>query len=190
MQDTLRMMAASRQWEKIPFKAYHGINTPLFSLRSERGSGIGEYADLIPFIQWCQEVGFNLIQLLPLNDTGDDPSPYNAQSTLALHPIYLSLRQLPNIELWPDLMRDISHIQVFNTSVRVDYQRVLKEKLSFLRHYVDREGKNISQTPEYQLFKMSHPWVKSYATFKALKERYGGKHWQHWAKEHAPVFPN
>jgi len=73
----------------------HGINIPLASIRTEKSSGIGEYLDLIPLIDWCAEIGLDIIQLLPLNDSGHDPSPYNAQSMYALHPIYLRLENGP-----------------------------------------------------------------------------------------------
>lgn len=69
----------------------HGINLPLSALRTEVDSGIGELLDLLPLIDWCCEVNMNAMQLLPLNDTDRHPSPYNPQSSCALHPIYLSL---------------------------------------------------------------------------------------------------
>jgi 4-alpha-glucanotransferase len=69
----------------------HGIVVPLFSLHTKNSSGIGEFLDLIPLIDWCASVGLNVIQLLPLNDTGGEPSPYYTISSCALDPKYLSL---------------------------------------------------------------------------------------------------
>ncbi len=64
----------------------HGICLPLFSLWTKRGPGT--YLDLIPVIDWCADVGLHVLQLLPLNDTGSDPSPYNLISSVDLHPRY------------------------------------------------------------------------------------------------------
>ncbi len=61
-------------------------------------SGIGEYLDLIPVIDWCAEVGLDVIQLLPLNDSGTETSPFSALSAFALDPKYLSLQALPSCE--------------------------------------------------------------------------------------------
>ena len=68
-------------------------------LRSERGYGIGEFADLAPFAEWAAGCGLHLVQLLPVNDTSSDFTwrdsyPYKAISTAALHPIYLNVERV------------------------------------------------------------------------------------------------
>ncbi|PYL91966.1 MAG: hypothetical protein DMF14_05585, partial [Verrucomicrobia bacterium] len=45
-----------------------GILTPLFALRSEKGLGIGDVATLREFIVWAREIGFGVVQLLPINE--------------------------------------------------------------------------------------------------------------------------
>ena len=32
-----------------------GISIPVFSLRTEKSLGVGEFLDLIPFGEWCQK---------------------------------------------------------------------------------------------------------------------------------------
>ena len=59
---------------------------PLFSLHSKNSAGIGEYPDLIPMLDWCKEIGFDTLQLLPLNDIHYETSPYSAISAFALNP--------------------------------------------------------------------------------------------------------
>ncbi|KAA8497826.1 4-alpha-glucanotransferase DPE2 [Porphyridium purpureum] len=68
-----------------------GIAVPVFSLRSERSMGVGEFLDLQEMVDWCVLTGNKIIQVLPVNDTGDDPSPYSANSVFALHPIYMRI---------------------------------------------------------------------------------------------------
>src|SRR5437879_12752379 len=68
-----------------------GVLTPLFALRSEKGLGIGDVATLREFIVWAREIGFRVVQLLPINEVGRDNSPYNAISAMAVEPMTLHL---------------------------------------------------------------------------------------------------
>ncbi|MBP5172623.1 MAG: 4-alpha-glucanotransferase, partial [Bacteroidales bacterium] len=46
-----------------------GIAVPVFSLRTERDFGIGDFRDLRPLVDFAVSTGQCLIQLLPINDT-------------------------------------------------------------------------------------------------------------------------
>lgn len=98
IQEQLLKTPAAQHWKDVGIRHHHGINIPLFSLRSENSSGIGEFTDLIPLIDWASSLGLDVIQLLPLNDVGCDTSPYNSISAYALNPLYLSLNNLPYIK--------------------------------------------------------------------------------------------
>jgi 4-alpha-glucanotransferase len=74
--ETLLRSSMGPQWSRIGMHHHHGINLPLSALHSEKSTGIGEFYDLIPLIDWCANLGMDVIQLLPLNDTGDDTSPF------------------------------------------------------------------------------------------------------------------
>src|SRR5436309_15991561 len=74
-----------------PEKKIAGILAPLFGLRSEDDLGIGDVAVLRQFIDWAAEIGFKLVQLLPINEMGHDNSPYNAISAIAIEPTTLHL---------------------------------------------------------------------------------------------------
>jgi 4-alpha-glucanotransferase len=87
-------LSTAKHWEKVGRYPHHGICLPVSSLRTAKSSGIGEFLDLVPLIDWCKKVGFDSIQLLPINDSGHDTSPYNAMSSIALDPIYISLDEL------------------------------------------------------------------------------------------------
>src|SRR5438093_12908800 len=75
----------------FPENKIAGILTPLFALRSEKGLGIGDVATLRELIVWSREVGFGVVQLLPINEVGRDNSPYNAISAMAIEPMTLHL---------------------------------------------------------------------------------------------------
>ena len=74
-----------------PEKKIAGVLAPLFALRREDDLGIGDVAALREFTDWAAEIGFKLVQLLPINETGHDNSPYNAISAMALEPTTLHL---------------------------------------------------------------------------------------------------
>src|SRR5207245_9723275 len=68
-----------------------GILVPLFALRGKDDLGIGDTGALREFIDWVAGIGFKLVQLLPVNETGADNSPYNAISAMAIEPATLHL---------------------------------------------------------------------------------------------------
>src|SRR5438128_6243117 len=74
-----------------PKKKIAGVLAPLFALRREDDLGVGDVAALREFIDWVAEIGFKLVQLLPINETGNDNSPYNAISAMAIEPTTLHL---------------------------------------------------------------------------------------------------
>lgn len=171
---------AREAWRRIGIYPHHGINLPLFSIRSTRSSGIGEFLDLIPIIDWCEEIGFDVIQLLPLNDTGYETSPYNALSSLALNPIYLSLTSLPYVASDEELGLDLEGFAKYQTLQRVAYEAVLNAKLSFMRRYFAKYFAVISKSPEYEEFIQKQEWVFPYALFKVLKDNQVHKNWAKW----------
>lgn len=165
-----------------PSLSHHGINTPLFSLRSEKSSGIGEFLDLKLLIDWLAPLGFDIIQLLPINASGKDPSPYNAISANALNPIYISLLSLPGIDKESDLLKAIQQLNLYNTTERVQYNEVKEKKYTILTAYVERNKKDFLNSSDYIEFS-KNSWVIPYATFRALKDH---NHWSHfttWQKE-------
>ena len=70
--------------ELSPEKKIAGVLAPLFALRKDDDLGIGDVAALREFIDWAADSGFKLVQLLPINETGGDNSPYNAISAMAI----------------------------------------------------------------------------------------------------------
>lgn len=169
-------LPSARHWNKIGVHPRQGINIPLASLRTMHSSGIGEFADLIPLIDWCHEMGLEVVQLLPLNDSGTDPSPYSALSSCALHPIYLSLSDLPGRPTPPDA----SHL---NALPRISYLEVLSLKLNFLHSYFQESGPEIVKSKEFQTFRDQNQWLVPYALFKVLKDKLQHTPWLSWPAE-------
>jgi len=167
-------------WKKVGIHSHHGLNVPLFSIHTEKSCGVGEFFDLLPLIDWCKKIGMDIIQLLPLNDSGQDPSPYNALSACALHPIYLSLHALPYIE---GMEAKLKPLHSFNTTKHLHYQLIYKEKLKFLRTYLKRTKETLKQDPAFEDFVIKHHWLPSYALFRVLKDKHNHIHWKHWPED-------
>ncbi len=128
-------------WERIGKRQHKGIDLPLFALRSKNSCGVGEFFDLIPLIDWCSELKIDFIQLLPLNDSGIDPSPYNILSSCALHPRYISLWKLDK-----------------------NYPKDLNEKLPWLYKYYEKWEKN---DPNFLKFVSENTWLEAYGQYKS-----------------------
>ncbi|CDR34946.1 4-alpha-glucanotransferase [Criblamydia sequanensis] len=168
--DPISNLPSKKQWQKVGFRPHHGIVLPLFSLHSKKSSGIGEFLDLIPLIDWLKGTKFDVIQLLPLNDTGGLPSPYSALTANGLNPIHLSLHDLPLKNLHPPY-------PIFPPGWQkeiIDYEKVAKLKTQFLKEYFDKCFPSLSNSPEYLKFTQNHSsWLESYALYRAAREHLG-----------------
>lgn len=177
---------AGRQWDVVGIGHHHGIATPLFSIHTKTSCGIGEYLDLIPLIDWCRDIKYDIIQLLPLNDTGLESSPYSALTAFGLNPIHLSLFHLPNAMKDSILRNYTEDLQSTNgTSCRFDYRLVHNKKHLFLRRYYDLFGTAIKARSDYSNFKKKNScWIEDYAVFKALKIKLKWQPWEEWQEEY------
>lgn len=174
----LNQTPTAKAWKRIGLGPHHGICLPLWSLRSKKNCGVGDFGDLALLIDWCKSVGFNSIQLLPINDSGEDPSPYNSLSSCALNPIYLDLDALPKAHL------DFSLFQPFTGSDRLSYVQVRREKLRWLFKYYETAFPSMQNHPDYLSFlKENSSWLEPYARFMAIKDEYGGKQWKDWPEK-------
>lgn len=172
-------------WQRIGVRHHHGICLPLSAIYTEHSCGVGEFLDLIPLLEWLRTTGFDLIQLLPITDSGDDPSPYMGISAHALHPIYLSLKVLPGIFSIPGMPEKLNALSQSTSAPRLLYHQVLQQKHDVLALYLDHFLPDIEATPEYQQFiHENRSWLTPYSIFKTLKRTHHGKAWWDW--EHQP----
>lgn len=176
-------------WNIVGVRQHHGIAVFLNSLHSSSSGGIGEFLDLLPLIDWCQSIGMDVIQLLPLNDNCLDPSPYNGISACALNPIFLKLAALPHLEEYPDLKDRLSTLYSFNALPRIPYVDVLKGKMVWLREYFERIFPQMGNEPSFQHYRSAYPWVETYALFKALHLKFDHAPWEKWPAEFQNLTP-
>ena len=162
-----------------------GILAPLFALRGAHDFGIGDVGALREFLEWAQAAGFRMVQLLPINETGGDHSPYNAISSVALEPTTLELTP----DAVPDLVAsDIAHIEALRDGpVNYPAVKALKSRL------LERAFANFLASParsarsrRFQKFcRDEAEWLDGYAIFRVLMEENGGtERWDIWPREH------
>lgn len=177
----LLQTAAGRQWKITGTDRRAGVNVPLFSLYSDKSTGIGEFPDLKLLIDWCRKTGMSLIQLLPLNDAGSHFAPYNADSSFALDPMYLSLDSMP---LSSKLKKEVAALKLKYPAnkKRVDY-KIKKAKLNILRKiFREQSSKKIITFDKFS--EDNRFWLEDYVLFKALKEKFKRVHWNEWPEEY------
>ncbi len=164
-----------------------GVLVPVAALRSSASCGVGEFADLPALGAWCRKVGIEVIQILPVNDTGGQSSPYSALSAFALNPIYLRLSGVPEVARHQDLLDRSAELRVrFEGERRFPYGEVLQFKLDILQAAYERERAGLAQDPAVRNYVQSNPWVKPYAVFRVLKDREQQRSWKDWDAERDP----
>lgn len=193
---TYKQTLGTSLWGKIGTTPQHGICVPLFSIHTKHSCGIGEFLDLLPLITWCKDHGVHIIQLLPLNDSGDDASPYNCISSVALNPIHLSLYRLPYINEVPDATRLLQEMQALCSSPSIPYQKLRPLKWNFLYHYYLYSKKiGFFKNNEAFLAFCEHEryWLHPYTIFRSIKKHLKGAPVYDWPKpfmraDHIPQF--
>ena len=153
-----------------------GVAIPVFGLRSEQDFGVGDFLDLKMMIDWAVKTGQKFIQVLPINDTTmthtwTDSYPYNANSTFALHPMYLRVDAIGQLadENRRNYYRDLAH--ELNLLDKVDYERVNQAKTAYTREIFEQDGASTLSSPEFKNFvEKNTDWLKPYAAFCVLRD--------------------
>ena len=164
-----------------------GVAVPVFSLRSEHSFGVGEFADLQLLGDWCAQTGQRVIQILPINDTSmsltwADSYPYNTLSSFALHPVYLRLSDVGYLRGDADRAEMEALQTELNALPEVDYERVVKAKVKYLRKMYEQLGARCMESKSYRDFeKQNRAWLMPYAVFSVLRDKYKTADFTKWA---------
>ncbi|MBQ5701831.1 MAG: 4-alpha-glucanotransferase, partial [Alistipes sp.] len=165
-----------------------GVAIPMFSLRSEKSFGVGDFADLKLLADWCVRTGQNIIQILPINDTTmtrtwKDSYPYNANSTIALHPLYINLEAAGKLKKKADRERFATLQAELNALGQVDYERALNGKFEYLRILFTESGAKTLASKDYKAFIATNEgWLTPYAVYSALRDKYKTADFNKWGK--------
>jgi 4-alpha-glucanotransferase len=163
-----------------------GVALPVFSLRSKKSFGVGEFTDIKLLVDWAKETGLKLIQVLPINDTiatntWIDSYPYAAISAFALHPIYINLAEVAG-KSFANKMDALKKKQAqLNELPDVDYEEVLRFKMAMLKELYDVMGKDCFESEDYkQFFEENKHWLVPYAAFSYFRDKNGTSHFDEW----------
>jgi 4-alpha-glucanotransferase len=169
-----------------PEKKIAGVLVPVFALRGEDDLGVGDVGALREFIDWIAEIGFKLVQLLPINETGTDNSPYNAISAMAIEPTTVHLA--PNSP--QDLTRedfDVAFADIDLPTLRsggIKYRQVKKLKRRILeRAFANFSARaDVDRKAAFQKFcEQESTWLRDYAFFRVLmEENDDSPTWNRW----------
>jgi 4-alpha-glucanotransferase len=162
-----------------------GILAPVFALRREGDLGIGDTRALRELMDWAAGNGIGFVQLLPINETGPDNSPYNAISSVALDPVLVEV----SAETIPELTAaDIEPVVAAEPEAAlrgplVDYPTARRVKAGLMRLAFDRFS--TSGTAErkagFAAFQNAEAaWLKDYCVFRTLIDRHGHELWDQW----------
>src|SRR4029434_8705743 len=169
-----------------PEKKIAGVLVPLFALRGQNDLGIGDVGALREFIDWVAQIGFTLVQLLPINETGADNSPYNAISSMAIEPTTLHLAPSSPADLTrEDFEGALADVDLPSLRrARANYRRVkeLKQRIlekAFANFSARADEKRQSEFKRFCEDQSS--WLHDYALFRVLvEENKSSAAWDQW----------
>ena len=167
-------------------KKLAGILCPVFSIRTEDDLGIGDTEGVNQMIDWCHEHGISLFQVLPINETSDDNSPYNAISSMALDPttIAVSPKYIPDLSevnfkeiVTPGLLKELRAGAVKYTKVKELKRSLLRA--AFEAFLAEHWNKKTERSEGLRAFLSENgDWISDYAMFRVLMEDYHD--WPTW----------
>lgn len=172
---------------KRPWKGA-GTAIPVFSIRTEENFGVGDFLDIKKMVDWCVMTGQKILQILPINDTTMlgtwvDSYPYKANSTFALHPMYLkpeavgTLKKEDRREYYDKIRNEL------NLLPTVDYEKVNDAKNEYLREIFAQDFGSTQRRKDYKEFIAKNEyWLKPYAAWRVLRDQFGTPDHYQWGE--------
>ena len=163
-----------------------GTQVPVFSLRTRKSAGIGDFGDLKTMIDFVASTGQKVLQLLPINDTTithtwTDSYPYSCISVFAIHPQYADLHALPELKDAKARAEAEKTRAELNALDKIDYEKVNDFKINYLRQIFNQEGEKMMKTAEYKaFFQDTKQWLVPYAQYSYLRDKNGTADFNQW----------
>jgi len=180
-----------------------GLVANLYTVRTDMNWGVGDLTDLGAMAEWGASVGADFVGINPLHallNRGTDVSPYSPVSRLFRNPIYLDIRQVPELAEAPIVAERLAspefaeELAALRESHGVRYEQVMVVKglaLDALHHVFVKtvRGSGSARDRAYEAFFEDHdPALTRFATWMAIEESAGfGPNWHQWPSEfHSP----
>lgn len=194
----LRLTDAAGTSEDVPLisapeRAYSGdfdrcwlLAVQLYSVRSARNWGIGDFTDLQELLRLADQLGADGIGLNPLHalfdDRPGDCSPYSPNSRLFLNPLYVDVEAIPEFKTDAGTRDALASVREGDV---VDYVAVAALKWRALRaaFAAFKAGAEPARRADFDQFRAErNPLLSQFACFEVLRHRYGHPWWE-WPEE-------
>ncbi len=179
-----------------------GTAIQLYTLRSERNWGMGDFTDLEQLLRDMSAAGAGFVGLNPIHAlypaTPEHASPYSPSNRSFLNPLYVDVERVPEFADSPGLRDQLAADDVQQTladvraATHVDYGRVGRLKYQFFRAMFDQfSARHLAKdTPRAQAFRRfveegGDPLLE-HATFEALLAHFKAQDIHAWGW---PVWP-
>ena len=152
-----------------------GVLLHITSLPSRGGIGtLGQAA--YDFVDFVKSAGMNIWQMLPVGPTGYAESPYQSTSTYAGNPLMIDPAFLERDGILPE-----GAYAPLENADAIDFEAVKAQHARLMTAASANAREALSA--EVDAFVDSHPWVRDYALFCAIKEHFHLISWMEWPDE-------
>ncbi len=176
-----------------PDRAYQGgesaprrtwmLAVQLYSVRSARNWGHGDFTDLLALVDLAADLGASGVGLNPLHALFDnrpsEPSPYFPNSRLFLNPLYVDLDAVPE---FPGLRAAglEASIERLRNEGMVNYGAVADVKLRALKlaHANFRRAGSAERRDTFDRFRRDRSALAKFACFEVIRRRFDRPWWE------------
>ncbi|MGL4687758.1 MAG: 4-alpha-glucanotransferase [Fusobacteriaceae bacterium] len=162
-------------------KRKSGVLAHISSLPSKYGIGdLGIKA--YEFVDFLENAGQKLWQILPIGPTGYGDSPYQSFSSFAGNPYFIDMENLVKEGLLK--IEDLDVLEKINEKESIDYGSIYIYKFPILRKAYECfiKKNRLKETASFQ--EEEKYWLEDYCLFMALKEKFNQKNWNKWPIEY------
>ncbi len=168
-----------------------GVSLPLSAMKGTEDWGCGDMSSLKEWIEYFSKYNIKVLQILPLWETAPrEHCPYSALSAYAIDPIYISIKDVPEVQKYQaaqDILNDLKpEIENWrnNSAVQFDVIKPAKYRVLWAAYeYFEKEEKKVraGRWQEFLKFqKKNASWLLSYAIFRTAKDLYNWTSWKTW----------
>jgi len=176
--------------EPTPDNKLAGILSPVSALRGQADLGVGDTAALVEFAGWAASKGFGLVQILPVNESGSDHSPYNILSSMAYEPSTITTTPtwLPelSVEAFDEVCARHDVKALRDGPVKYAAVKALKNELldTAFRVFRSRKSDRVRVRAFAKFESDQADWLEPYSLFRALVAWNGTEVTSGWPREH------
>ncbi len=174
-----------------------GISAHLYSIRSRRDWGIGDFTALRHLVDVASEASASAVGVNPLHALFlDDPeraSPYSPSSRLFLNTLYIDVERVDEFARCAQARQMVetyrTEIDRLRAEPLVDYARVaavkqavLKKVFACYQNHTPLGNDGAFHDEDFRQYRDVHGTdrLRRFAVFEALSEHFGGVAWQKW----------